>query len=280
MERSTRSAEAGNDVAQSRLAMMYFHGIVVAVDYVEAAKWASLAVEQGNADAERILGEMFIFGHGVEIDLALAAHWLRSAAEKGEPRAQGLYGVLCALGAGVSKNWVEAVTWLIPAAREGDARACDFLREYGIGWSDTASEERVEEAGAPAQLHPPKYPLSRFYGKWRSEDAIIEFMANGNWQGEIHIDGVDHHQAGSWSVHGDRLLMRLESSDQPVDAAYIALINQPATVLHIDETELLLEDASDLSTIHYQRVIDEQPDHSAKILTFPIQDMVQPESKS
>ena len=265
----TKSAEAGHVEARTRLATLYFYGIVVEVDYAEAAKWASLAAEAGDPDAECILGEMFVLGQGLEVDYAAGADWLRSAASKGNPRAQGLYGVLCAVGAGVAKNWIEALAWLKPAAREGDQRARDFLEKYGLGWTDARPEVTGEAADQATLLHPPKFPLRLFHGRWRTEGVTIEFKSGGDWLAEYSLDGMACHLTGSWRVHGDRLLMRIEASDQPLDDAYIEEIHRPATVLHVDARELLMEDSRDLSTIRYDRVIDEPVAQDATVLPFP-----------
>ena len=63
-------AEAGYDVAQFNLGVMYDNGQGVLQDYKEAVKWYRLAAEQGYADAQYNLGVMYDNGEGVPQDYA------------------------------------------------------------------------------------------------------------------------------------------------------------------------------------------------------------------
>jgi TPR repeat protein len=75
-------AEQGNVDAQFILGMMYFSGLGVAQDAVQAAAWLRKAADQGNADAQFILGEMYGTGQGVPQDYVFAHMWLNLAASR------------------------------------------------------------------------------------------------------------------------------------------------------------------------------------------------------
>lgn len=265
-----KAAEAGHIAAQSRLARMFYFGIVVDVDYAEAGKWASLAAENDNAEAQGLLGEMFAFGHGVALDYEAAAHWLHAAAKRGEARASGLYGVLCAHGAGVPRNWIEALLWLKPAARAGDEMAQAFLKDHDIVWAEPVQHE-IEPGSTQwnnvTPLHPPNFPLDRFVGIWHFDGMTLHLNPGGEWQSNYEVEGMMAHLSGTWWVSGDRFSTRLEASDIALSEAEIQQINRPNTVLHIDETALLLEDPDDLTTMRFDRVSEADPT-VATILPF------------
>lgn len=76
-------AAAGNPSAQTSLGNMYFAGLGVAQDYVEAVKWYRMAAEQGNAIGQNLLGFMYENGQGVSKNSSEAVKWYRKAAEQG-----------------------------------------------------------------------------------------------------------------------------------------------------------------------------------------------------
>ena len=62
---------------------MYYYGIGVPQDYVEALKWYRLAANQGNAIAQFDLGFMYENGHGVPQDYVRAHMWFNLSAAQG-----------------------------------------------------------------------------------------------------------------------------------------------------------------------------------------------------
>ena len=54
-----RLADQGNTNAQTELALMYYLGKGVTIDFKEAVKWARRAAEQGDAQGQAILGVMY-----------------------------------------------------------------------------------------------------------------------------------------------------------------------------------------------------------------------------
>jgi len=74
-----RLADQGNTDAQTELALMYYLGKGVTIDFKEAVKWARRAAEQGDAEGQAILGVMYHKGEGVPKDYVLAYMWLNLA---------------------------------------------------------------------------------------------------------------------------------------------------------------------------------------------------------
>jgi TPR repeat protein len=70
------------------LSSLYYSGKGVALDFVEAAKWARQAAEQGYARAETDLGYLYEQGKGVPLDYANAYRWYRLAAAGGDERSR------------------------------------------------------------------------------------------------------------------------------------------------------------------------------------------------
>jgi TPR repeat protein len=77
----TVAAEAGLDLAQYNLAILYFTGQGVAQDYAEALRWTKAAAEQGHLNAQFNLGALHYTGTGTAVDMAQAFAWYEQAAE-------------------------------------------------------------------------------------------------------------------------------------------------------------------------------------------------------
>lgn len=117
------AADQGEASAQLSLGTMYSLGEGVSRDYVESAKWSGLAAGQGKALAQLELGRMYSLGHGVTQEDAQAAKWYRLAADQGNASAQFFLGVSYGLGRGLPQNLVLAHMWLNLAAARGDQLA-------------------------------------------------------------------------------------------------------------------------------------------------------------
>ena len=65
----------------------------MAQNYLEAAKWLTLAAQQGDDVAQNNLGEMYSKGKGIEQNYFEAARWYLSAAEQGLSAECGVPGV-------------------------------------------------------------------------------------------------------------------------------------------------------------------------------------------
>lgn len=101
-------------------------------DYKNAFDYYSIAAELGNPVAQGMLGQMYFRGLGVNRDSVQAAEWYRKAAEQGLASAQQCLGVLYDNGLGVEQDYAKAVEWYRKAAEQGNEDAKERLREMGV----------------------------------------------------------------------------------------------------------------------------------------------------
>jgi TPR repeat protein len=107
----TVAAEAGLDLAQYNLAILYFTGQGVAQDYDEALRWTQAAAEQGHLNAQFNLGALHYTGTGTAVDMAQAFAWYEQAAEGQHAGAQYNLATMYELGEGVEMDLVRAHFW-------------------------------------------------------------------------------------------------------------------------------------------------------------------------
>lgn len=111
-----RLAPGGNADAAYRLGVVYSDGVLVPLDYSEAAKWFQLSAKLGDTRAMFDLGSLYDEGNGVAQSDAEALKWYRSAAERGFAPAQFNLGGIYEQGKGVGVDLVEAYKWYTLAA--------------------------------------------------------------------------------------------------------------------------------------------------------------------
>lgn len=120
-------AQAGDRVAQFKVAGYHARGEGVAQDLTEAAKWLVLSAQQGYAPAQNNLAVCYATGAGVERDQAQAIAWIRKSAEQGYARAQCYLGLSFAKGEGVPRDQAQAVAWFRRSAAQGFPDALNHL---------------------------------------------------------------------------------------------------------------------------------------------------------
>ncbi len=135
-------AEQGDADAQHIIGLMYYNGIGIPQDYVEAFKWYKMAAELGYAKAQYSFGSMYANGQGVPKDDTEAFKWFKMAAEQGDADAQGALGEMYQLG-GVPKDNVMAYMWYELAAAQGNV--------YAIILRNTLEKEMPPEQITEAQ---------------------------------------------------------------------------------------------------------------------------------
>jgi TPR repeat protein len=107
----TAAAEAGLDLAQYNLAILYFTGQGVEQNYTEALRWTLAAAEQGHLNAQFNLGALYYTGTGTGVDLIEALRWYTIAAQSQHPGAQYNLATMYELGEGTAVDLVEAHFW-------------------------------------------------------------------------------------------------------------------------------------------------------------------------
>jgi TPR repeat protein len=105
-------ADQGDATAQFGVGWMYWNGISVKPDAVEAVKWYRKAADNGDARAQFNLGLIYWWGMGnVPRDYTESAKWYRKAADQGDNSAQISLGKMYEYGAGVPRDLVQAYLW-------------------------------------------------------------------------------------------------------------------------------------------------------------------------
>lgn len=112
----TISAEAGLDVAQYNLAILYFSGQGVEQDFAQAFKWTEAAAQQGHLNAQYNLGSLYLEGQGTQKNVARGLDWFKRAGRSGHANAAYALAKMLENGDIISKDLVEAHAWAATAA--------------------------------------------------------------------------------------------------------------------------------------------------------------------
>ena len=116
----TKAANAGNAVAQLRLALMYDQGDGVRKSAGTAYNWYAQAAAQGEPESLNQVGIFYEIGRGVDEDWDLAANLWKASAEQGWIKGQFSYGRAYQFGIGVPQDRQQAIAWYQKAAAQGD----------------------------------------------------------------------------------------------------------------------------------------------------------------
>lgn len=146
------AADAGLDLAQYNMAVLYFTGRGVKQDYAQALRWSLMAAEQGHLNAQFNLGALYYTGMGTQVDLEKSLYWYTRAAEGQHGEAQYNLATMYELGEGTELDLVRAHFW---------ASASQY-NEYGDA---PALLQKLASAMTPAQLSEARGAFAR----WRLE---------------------------------------------------------------------------------------------------------------
>ena len=115
-----KAADAGNAVAQLRLALMYDQGDGVPRSAKTAFAWYARAAAQGEPESLSQLGMFYEGGEGVDENWDLAAKLYQASALQGWLRGQFAFGRAYQFGIGVPQDRQQAIAWYSKAAAQGD----------------------------------------------------------------------------------------------------------------------------------------------------------------
>lgn len=107
----TAAAEAGLDLAQYNLGILYYLGQGVEQNYAEALRWTLAAAEQGHVNAQFNLASLYYYGTGTAADYTQALRWNLAAAEAQHAGAQHSLAKMYELGEGTEVDLVRAHFW-------------------------------------------------------------------------------------------------------------------------------------------------------------------------
>ena len=137
----TRAAEAGNAVAQLRLALLYDQGDGVTRSARTAFEWYSRAAAQGEPESQNQVGLFFELGEGIPENWGLAVRLFQASAQQGWLKGQFSLGRAYQFGIGVPQNRQLAIEWFAKAGAQGNAKGdywAKWLRDptNNIGFRD------------------------------------------------------------------------------------------------------------------------------------------------
>ena len=155
------AAEAGLDVAQYNLAILYYKGQGVDQDLNLAFRWTNAAANQGHPGAQANLGSLFLDGSGVEKDVVLGVAWLEASAKSGH---------------------ADSAITLAKMYNDGDLVAQDYTLSHA--WASMALQHQHPEAESlraliESRLTPSQLSAARrTFARWQIEPA--ELPSSGN----------------------------------------------------------------------------------------------------
>ncbi len=143
-----KAAEAGNALAQLRLALMYDQGDGVPRSSKAAFGWYSRAAAQGEPESQNQLGSYYELGEGVDENWDLAGKLWQASALQGWMKGQSSFGRAYQFGIGVPQDRQQAIAWFQKAAAQGNGKAEYFAkwlrdRTNNIGFRDDAKHDVV-----------------------------------------------------------------------------------------------------------------------------------------
>jgi uncharacterized protein len=115
----TKAADAGNAVAQLRLALMYDQGDGVPRSAKSAFVWYSRAAAQGEPESQDQMGIFYESGAGGVENWDLAAKLYQASAQQGWLKGQFAFGRAYQFGIGVPQDRQQAIAWYQKAAAQG-----------------------------------------------------------------------------------------------------------------------------------------------------------------
>ena len=143
-----RAAEAGNAIAQLRLALLYDQGDGVTQSAKSAFEWYSRAAAQGEPESQNQVGLFYELGEGVPENWDLAARLFQASAQQGWMKGQFSLARAYQFGIGVPQNRQTAVAWFAKAGAQGNAKGdywAKWLRDStnNIGFRNDAEHNIV-----------------------------------------------------------------------------------------------------------------------------------------
>lgn len=146
-----QAAEAGNPLAQLRVAMLYPKGDGVSKNAAEAFRWMKAAAAQGEPMAQDLLGTIYEYGrstgfYAVDDNWDLAAKCWQGSAAQGYVGGEYSLGRAYQYGIGLPLDHQQAVAWYDKAAAQGHSQAAYFAKylrdNHGMDGSSRDDQER------------------------------------------------------------------------------------------------------------------------------------------
>jgi TPR repeat protein len=143
-EIARKAADAGNAVAQLRLALMYDQGDGVPRSSRGAFAWYARAAAQGEPESQNQLGLYYELGEGVDENWDLAARLWQASATQGWVKGQFSLGRAYQFGIGVAQDRQQAIAWYRKAAAQGDPNGEHWAKWLGEATNNIGFRDDIE----------------------------------------------------------------------------------------------------------------------------------------
>ena len=151
----TIAADAGLDLAQYNLAILYYFGQGVDQDMARAFELTQAAALQGHLGAQSNLGSLYLTGSGVPTDINRGVEWLSTAGRNGHAESAVSLANMYYEGDALDRDLVLAHSWASMAELNEHNEAADLLKKIERRMdSEQMSQARREFARWQIEPHP------------------------------------------------------------------------------------------------------------------------------
>ncbi len=181
-------ADSGDDLAQTAVGKMFFHGIGNTVPRMHKLAYGFLknSAEKGDLESIYFLGTIFTEGEGVKKDYQRASNYFLLAAEKGHVKSQSSLAFLYKAGWGVIRNPGKAYYWYSIAAEKGNVTAQEWLgvlyaRGSGVKKNQVEAYKWLTIANAKRPANTNAAMLHRLSKEMTKEQVKLALKKAQNW---------------------------------------------------------------------------------------------------
>jgi TPR repeat protein len=195
----TKAAEAGNAVAQLRLALMYDQGDGVERSSKMAFGWYARAASKGEPESQNQMAMYYELAEGVPENWDLSARLLQASATQGWKKGQFSFGRAYQFGIGVAQDRQKAIEWFRKSGAQGNPNGNYWAkwlsdRTNNIGFRDDIERSIVMD----------KVGGMRFAGNLAGGDPFRRYLSQFRAAGDVALwpeEGIG--QRGGRCVSGN-----------------------------------------------------------------------------
>jgi hypothetical protein len=141
-----KAADAGNALAQLRLALLYDQGDGVPQNSKTAFEWYIKAAAQGEPESQNQLSNHYEGGEWVDENWDLSARLRQASAEQGWMKGQFSFGRAYQFGIGVPQNRQQAIEWFQKAAAQGHPDGAHWVEWLSDSTNNIGFRDDVERS--------------------------------------------------------------------------------------------------------------------------------------
>jgi TPR repeat protein len=141
-----RAAEAGNAVAQLRLALMYDQGDGVPQSAKTALQWYQRAAALGEPESQNQVASFYELGEGVEENWDLSARLRQASASQGWMKGEFSFARAFQFGIGVPQSRPQAIAWYQKSSAQGNAQATYWAKWLSDATNNIGFRDSIEQS--------------------------------------------------------------------------------------------------------------------------------------